>query len=440
MNRWIKTIPVLFLMMAPFWLKAQQASRNQVVPQVKSTPTPQPISPPQAQPLAKPTVPSRPIVSSRFTVPRTVRPSTPIDQYNENRQVQIDVSQPSGAWDSQPSPSQVQIEFVPQNLNATADMGLSISPATSNDSYPSVTSQIHHQHHPYQPGYVRKKLQKLGVAHIPYPLTNRAQLLDDDRAHSVIRVPHKGPDHQPLAATPISPRDYNDELVRGPMSLIDQDSWRKAINQLNLTENKPKHYYWHKDKGFNYCHYLDESGNQWYGWYSGNSYFWTRCYGDLWWRYDSEFNRWCFWYDGWWWWQDPYHVGDLYFYNGDQYIACNSANDNMLVTTAITPNPVTFASPDGTRQVKIFGVGQDAFLYDTAVPQSFQPVYLASKVQMVEFEDPGDGGPNEIYVTLSDGTVNYFDLQGTPLETTAMDNVAVPSSDSGIVNPPAGNP
>ncbi len=445
MNRWFASGLLILGASFPSFLWAQQVNRPAPV---KDQPTaiPQAVTKPQpqvqTQSPARPIPVSRPSAGTNFSIPRPVRPSTPINQWNESRAVQIDVSQPSGTWDSQVYAPQVQTEFVPQDLNATSDTTLRINPADSGSptGAPTVRSSAHHQHHPYQPGYVRKKLQKLGVASIPYPLANRAQLLDDDRAHSIIRAPRKGPDHRSLAAKPMSPREYNDELVRGPMSLIDQDPWRKSINQWNLSEVKPNHYYWHKDKSFNICHFLDASGNQWYGWYSGGSYFWTRCYGDHWWWYDSDFNRWCFWNDGWWWWQDPYHVGDLYFYNGAQYIPCNSANDQVEVTTVGLPNPVVTANADGTRVVKVMGAGQDAFLYDTAVPPDFNPVYLASKVQKVEFVDPGDGGAMEIDVTLSDGTLNYFDLQGNPLETTAMQPGTIPTEDPGAGTIPPPNP
>jgi hypothetical protein len=429
----------LFLWVAfPCSLLAQQVdwSRTKAESKTTSTPTAQPEDNAKPQSESRPATPSRPVVGSNFSNPRTVRPSTPIDQWTGNRAVEIDVSQPSGTWDTLENPPQLQTEFIPQNLAASSNADLTISPASSADEAPALRSRAPHQHHPYQPGYVRKKLQKLGVAKIPYPLTKRSQLLDDDRAHSIIRTPRKGPGHQLLTATALSPREYNDQLVRGPMSLIDQDDWRKAINQWNLTETKPNHYYWHETKSFNYCHYLDTSGNQWYGWYAGNNYFWTRCYGDLWWWYDTDFNRWCFWSEGWWWWQDPYHVGDLYFYNGDQYIPCNSANDQVEVTTAAISNPVSIVSPDSTRLIKILGTEQDAFLYDTNVPAAFKPMYLASKVQKVLFVDPGDGGPYEIDLTLADGTVNFFDLQGNPLETTAMGDGTIPAPDPSSGNLP----
>ncbi len=444
MKRCVAGLSLILLLALPWAALSQQVDRNHDTNKEKGGPTPQ-IQPdqktnPKPQPVSRPLPPSRPVVESHFSVPRTVRPSTPIDQWNETRAVEINVSQPSGTWNGYENPPQVQAEFMPRDMAPGEDNSLQVSPAPPAESVPNVRSNAPHQHHPYQPGYVRKKLQKLGVAKIPYPLSDRSQLLDDDRSHSIIRVPRKGSNHQVLTAKALSPRNFNDGLVRGPMSLIDQDSWRQTINQLNLSETKPNHYYWHTTKSFNYCHYLDASGNQWYGWYAGDSYFWTRCYGDLWWWYDPDFNRWCFWSEGWWWWQDPYHVGDLYFYNGDQYIPCNSANDKVEVTTIMTPNPVITVSPDGTRQVKVVGEGQDAFLYDATVPPAFTPIYLASKVQKVEFVDPGDGGPDEINVTLSDGTVNYFDLQGSPQETTAMSEGTSPPPNTGAGDIPSANP
>ena len=105
------------------------------------------------------------------------------------------------------------------------------------------------------------------------PLTDRSQMLDLTRQQSSIRLPKMGPDKQPLSSTAISPRDYNNEIVRDHMALIDSDSWAQQADHLDQTENQSGHYYWHKDNGFNYCHYQDGQGNHWWGWYAGNNYF-----------------------------------------------------------------------------------------------------------------------------------------------------------------------
>jgi hypothetical protein len=236
--------------------------------------------------------------------------------------------------------------------------------------------------------------------------------MDTDKTHSTIRFPQKGADHQAITAAAVSPRHFNDDVVRNNMKLVNSGEWQARINGFNSTENQPGHYYWHNDDGINYCHYLDASGYHWYGWYVGSQYFWTRNFNGRWWWYDSDFNRWCFWNNDFWWWQDPNHVGDLYCYNNDTYIPCNSAEDQVVVTAPADSSMQTITSPDGTRLVKLDQQTQDAFLYDTANPPGFDPVYLASGVESVEFSDASNGRPMEIILKLNDGSFDLFDEQG----------------------------
>ncbi|MGH7739927.1 MAG: hypothetical protein ACREL1_07250 [bacterium] len=267
-------------------------------------------------------------------------------------------------------------------------------------------------HHPYTAGYIRKKLKKIGVTKAPSYITDRSQIIDTDRSHSTIRLPQTGPQGASLVAKYISARNYNNPIVKTQMGLVTQSAMRDRVQQYNQLETQTNHYYWHADNGFNYCHCVDNWGYQWYGWYVGDRYFWTRDYDNRWWWYDTDYNRWCFWHDGFWWWQDPAHVGDLYCYNDDAYIPCNSAEDQIVVTLSGTSNQgVVYTSPDGTRQVKVMGDSKDAFLYDTATPPSFQPIYLASEVSNVQFST-NSGRPLEIVLTLGDGTFDLFDADG----------------------------
>ena len=137
------------------------------------------------------------------------------------------------------------------------------------------------------------------------------------------------------------------------MNRLDSGDWQSRVAGFNQSETQTGHYYWHNDDGMNYCHYLDASGYNWYGWYVGDQYFWTRSYNGRWWWYDSDFNRWCFWNNNFWWWQDPNHVADLYCYNNDNYIPCNSAVDQVVVTAPDDSMMRTLTSPDGTRIVKL---------------------------------------------------------------------------------------
>jgi hypothetical protein len=198
------------------------------------------------------------------------------------------------------------------------------------------------------------------------------------------------------------------------MGLVGGALWQEKINGLNASEMIQNHYYWHSEKGFNYCHYIDNSGYHWYGWYVGDRYIWTRNFNNRWWFYDGDFDRWCFWNDGFWWWQDPYHIGDLYCYNNANYIPVNSAEDNVAVVVPDEGNMQVFTSPDNARIVKVVPGTQDAFMYDGKNPTAFNPIYLASGVKEVKFSDTNNGRPLEIILVLNDGSYDMFDGSGTP--------------------------
>ncbi|HXB97335.1 MAG TPA: hypothetical protein VNZ54_04730 [bacterium] len=74
----------------------------------------------------------------------------------------------------------------------------------------------------------------------------------------------------------------------------------------------------------------------------------------------------------------------------------------------------SFASPDGSRLVKILS-GGDAFLYDTATPPGFTPVFLAHQVTRVRFSNTDQGQPLQIQLNLSDGSTLHFDSTGQPI-------------------------
>ncbi|HTA77002.1 MAG TPA: hypothetical protein VK791_07590 [bacterium] len=307
-------------------------------------------------------------------------------------------------------------------------------PKVQNYNRAGVRASVAVHHHSYVQGYVRKKLQKIGVSAEPNLITDRAEIIHTDRAHSIIKYPQKGPDHLAITASIVSPRHFNDAIVRDHMTIADSPEWQARADRFNMTENQVGHHYWHNDGGITYCHYLDASGYHWYGWYLGDQYFWTRNFNGRWWWYDSDFDRWCFWNNGFWWWQDPYHVADLYCYNDNNYIPCNSADDQVVVTSPDTnSNLQSYTSPDGTKLVKVDPDTQDAFLYDTANPPAFDPVYLASGVQSVQFSDTSNGRPMEIILKLNDGSFDMFDAQGNAYGPGAND---ADQASQGI--PPAG--
>jgi hypothetical protein len=274
----------------------------------------------------------------------------------------------------------------------------------------SAAGVVHH--HPYEQNYVRKKLQNLGVKSAPGYITRREEVIHTDREHSRIEFPKTGFGGRAINADPISPRHFNDRAVKTQMSMVVSIGWQNKILGFDRAETMSNHYYWHNDRNFNYCHYIDHMGYHWYGWYAGNKYFWTRHFNNRWWWYDGDFDRWCFWNNGFWWWQDPYHIGDLYCYNNTTYIPVNSAEDNVAVAVPDDNNTQSYTSPDNTRVVKVVADTQDAFLYDTANPPEFNPVYLASGVTDVMFSDTDNGRPLEIILKLNNKSFDMFDGNG----------------------------
>lgn len=260
---------------------------------------------------------------------------------------------------------------------------------------------------------VPQKLRRIGVTRVPRPITNRSQLLSGKQLKGRARLPQQGPDGKALRASVVSRTAMNSSMVRNNMSSIARDrSFTSQINTLNSTENRVNHYYWHSYNGNPYCHYYDGWGCHWYGWYYGGSCFWTQYYWGNWWWWDPFYDRWCYWNDGWWWWNDPYHVNVVYVYNNGQYVPAGADNPN--VNASDSSNGGVYRSNDGSRMVKVTGPSQDAFLYDTAVPPAFKPVYLASGVKEVRFSNTQNGRTLQVMLILNDGSFDLFDDSGNP--------------------------
>ncbi len=199
----------------------------------------------------------------------------------------------------------------------------------------------------------------------------------------MIGNPSTGPKGEAFKGSLVSPRKFNSAVVRNQMEIVNRPDYMARIDKENINETQRNHVYWHGGDGANYAyaHYMDNWGYHWYGWYSGDQFFWTRNDDGRWWWYDTGYNRWCFYNDNYWWWQDPYHVGELYAYNDDSYIPANSADDQVVVTGQEQTSDMVYSSQDGMRTVKVAQGDGDAFLYDTANPPAFDPVYMASGVQ-----------------------------------------------------------
>jgi hypothetical protein len=261
---------------------------------------------------------------------------------------------------------------------------------------------------------VQHKLASLGVHNTPKPITDHAHLMVSDRAHSVIHLPEHGPGDMHLNQHVVVMAHFNASPMRAHMSLVARPESMHRFSEREGMEHERDHYYWHDEGGYRYCHYYDPYGYNWYGWYVGDSCLWVRFFSDRWWNYDRAYDRWMYWNDGRWWWQDP--SGVVYLYNDGEYIptqpvAAPAYNPGFSDVQASAGG--NFNSPDGSRRVKMVDDGSgDAFLYDTTDPPAFSPVYLGGQVQSVRFSDTSQGQPLEIQLTKTDGSVSIVDQFG----------------------------
>jgi hypothetical protein len=260
-------------------------------------------------------------------------------------------------------------------------------------------------------------MRQIGIKHIPQNLPQHNQILRADAEHSRFTPPAQGPHGQNMHAKLLGPQvGGNATIIRNHMKTFGMNaSFTAQVNIYNNQETLANHYYWHSWNGTSYCHYYDNWGYHWYGWYWGGNCFWSRWYGNYWWWYDPAYSRWCYWNDGYWWWNDPYHVDVVYVYNNGDYVSSTStATDVQAPDSAPAQSgEVDFKSRDGDRTVKVFG--EDAFLYDTSMDGSAnKPVYLASNVKEVKFSKPGYGKPMQIMLILNDGSFEMFDWDGNP--------------------------
>jgi hypothetical protein len=294
------------------------------------------------------------------------------------------------------------------------------------------------------------RFRTMGVRSVPRPLTNRAQYITSNRGHSTISLPRTGPNGLALSTHVMARTQIGSAVVQQHMASLGANNVEmNRINHYNQIETRPNYYYWHSYNGYNYCHYYDPWGYHWYGWYIGDSCFWTRYYWGNWWWYDSAEARWCYWHDGGWWWNDPDNTTTVYVYENGDYNPVNTdtsadaapaapsdqaaAPNSPAISTAPIAQKKIYKSPDGSRVVKIFGDSNDAILSDAANPPKLAAVFLGSNAQSVKFNAASDGS-TQITVTFIDGSVKTFDEQGTDLDAGDDDQ-----PDSGKPASPQGN-
>jgi hypothetical protein len=246
--------------------------------------------------------------------------------------------------------------------------------------------------------------------------------------------------------------------------------------------------YWHTENSVRYAHMYDGHVH-WYGFYDGPRFYWTRYEDGRWWWFDQTANRWLYWYDNCWWWHNPANPAMPYVVINDIYYPYTAIEANPQLAPGVTsaPGPATassgqppvpasaiaqpaaatapaaaaqadasaamtsldaagnrkYVSPDGTREVQIYGERHEAFLYDNTVPSD--PAYisfLAQGVKSVHFSESGNTNL-QILLLLSDGSYDVFDAAGQSLLQPASTAAAAPAQAapaSDTATPPASAP
>lgn len=192
----------------------------------------------------------------------------------------------------------------------------------------------------------------------------------------------------------------------------------QAISREQGAERVKGKYYWHSLGGRRYAHFYDDHGLDWYGFYFGSQFYWTRYYSSRWWWYDAGYTRWVFWWSGHWWWQGP--DGTAYVYLNDTYYPYQEGGVTVQTSTTVPPAQASPAaetvkqwnSPDLSRLVKVIGAEDEAFLYDRSGGKQVFLAYLGKGADKVRFSGGVSGQPLQILVDFKDGTFALFDADG----------------------------
>ena len=209
------------------------------------------------------------------------------------------------------------------------------------------------------------------------------------------------------------PPDRHSEIVGDP-------SLRRAIERERDAERTRNRYYWHNSGGKKYSHFRDADDIDWYGFYFGPSFYWTRYYADRWWWYDPGYARWVFWWNGYWWWQGPGGTASVYLDN--EYYPYQEGGVTVKSSATVSPaeaKPVPgtgkqWTSPDMRRMVEVTGTEDAAFLYDRTGGSPVYLCYLGRGVSRVRFSGGVTGQPLLILLDFKDGSFALFDADGKP--------------------------
>jgi hypothetical protein len=212
-------------------------------------------------------------------------------------------------------------------------------------------------------------------------------------------------------------------------SIVGSKEFAGRVFSHERDERQVNHVYWHNEGGQRYAHWYDGKVH-WYGFYNGPRFYWSRYEDNRWWWFDQTASRWLYWHDGYWWWNDPANPATMDVVVNDNYypyaevaaepsLAPGAAPDDSSSAMAAVEasgkgvhGNFSKASPDGTREVQVYGARREAFLYDrTGGGDPRFIAFLAAGVKHVSFSESA-GNNLQVMLLMLDGSYDVFDADG----------------------------
>jgi hypothetical protein len=270
--------------------------------------------------------------------------------------------------------------------------------------------------------------------------------------------PEVHPDARPAARQPAAGRiETRGWGAPDHRAVVQPNSFAAHAFAHEADERSVNHVYWHTEGSQRYAHSYDGHAH-WYGFYNGPRFYWTRYEGNRWWWFDQNATRWLYWHDGYWWWNNPANPAFLFVVVDDTYYPYADVAADPQLAPGAAPADSSSAmsavdaagqgvsgnfgkvSPDGSREVQVYGDRREAFLYDrTGGTEPRFIAFLAAGVRQVQFSE-STGNDLQVLLFLLDGTYDMFDADGRSLLASAASGAPGEPGLPGAAAPPEDAP
>jgi hypothetical protein len=156
--------------------------------------------------------------------------------------------------------------------------------------------------------------------HPPYFLRSKDKIPPDSLSHpmaSLVDANGQAMESKENISTPDS----------SVMDRLSDPGLFEEIRKTKSVETTPDRLYWHSRDDLNYCHYLDEEGNHWYGWTDEQGFNWVLWRGHRYWWHDPFAKHWLYYYQGYWWRADGQGKDSIQVCVDGEYFLSNGRGD-----------------------------------------------------------------------------------------------------------------